>query len=114
VPFIRLLGGPRFGRPGLLGTVARTAVIAGTATVTSNAISRHGQQGAAYAEQQEAAARPSQYAAPALYAPPPHDAAPPAAAAGDLIEKLTELARLNDCGALTDAEFTAAKAALLG
>ena len=58
MPFIRRLGGPRFGRPGLLGTVARTAVIAGTATVTANAVSRHGQQRAAekeaYAEQQQA------------------------------------------------------------
>jgi hypothetical protein len=107
VPFIRRLGGPRFGRPGLLGTVARTAVIAGTATVTANAVSRHGQQRAAekeaYAEQQQAPAAPQ-------YAPPP----PPAAAGGGgLVEQLTELAKLKEAGALTDAEYAAAKAQLL-
>lgn len=126
MPFIRPMMGPRVGRPGLLGTVARTAVIAGTATVTANAVSRHGQQRAAekeaYAEQQAAAAQ--QYAPPPQqYAPPPQQDAPQPAAAepppaaapsgGDLVEKLTELAKLKEAGALTDEEYAAAKAALL-
>jgi len=99
------------GRPGLLGTVARTAVIAGTATVTTNAVQRHGAQRAAekeaYAEQQQAAQQ--------QYAPPPQqDAQPPPAAAGtDLVSRLEELAQLKEAGALTDGEFAAAKAALL-
>ena len=48
--FIRPVMGPRTGRPDLLGTVARTAVIAGTATVTANAVPRHGAQRAAEKE----------------------------------------------------------------
>ena len=113
MPFIRPVRGPRIGRPGLLGTVARTAVIAGTATVTTNAIHRHGAQRAAekdaYAEQQQAAQQ--QYAPPP---PPPQDAPPPPAAGGtDLVSRLKELAQLKEAGALTDEEFAAAKAALL-
>ncbi len=46
----------RVGRPGLIGTVARTAVIAGTATATSNAVNRHSQAKAQQA--QEAAGGP--------------------------------------------------------
>jgi hypothetical protein len=100
----------RRGRPGLLGTVARTAVIAGTATATSNAVNKHQQQRAmeqeAYADQQ------------AGYPAPPPPAAPASAAVGpadsDLMAQLTQLAQLHQAGALTDAEFTAAKAKLLG
>jgi hypothetical protein len=67
----------RRGRPGLIGMAARTAVIAGTATATSNAVNRHGQQKAA--EQEAEAAQltaaqgpPQGYAAP----PPGYDQAP--------------------------------------
>ena len=44
----------RFGRPGLIGTAARTAVIAGTAQATMGAVARH-QQGRAAAAAQEVA-----------------------------------------------------------
>ncbi len=80
----------RGGRPGLLGTVARTAVVAGTATVVSGGISRHQQakaqqkQDAQAYEQEQAApeqappeAAPQQYApAPQQYAPAPQQYAP--------------------------------------
>jgi putative oligomerization/nucleic acid binding protein len=88
-------------RPGLLGTVARTAVISGTASATANAVGRRSQQRAA--EQQQAAAfRAQQQPAPAAVDP-----------GGDLVSQLTELARLRDAGMLTDAEFDGAKARLL-
>ena len=93
--------GPRFGRPGLLGTAARTAVIAGTGAATMNAVNRRAQRKAQ--EQQEAAAYEQ-------------GVQPAASAAGEdpMIAKLKELASLHDAGALTDEEFTRAKARLLG
>jgi len=104
------------GRPGLVGTMARTAVIAGTASATAGAVNRH--QQAKAQEQADAAAYQQQQAA--QYAPPPQQYAPapvePAAApAGDdLITKIQELAQLHQQGILTDAEFAAAKQRLLG
>ncbi len=102
--------------PGLLGTVARTAVIAGTATATSNAISGRQQrkQEEAAAAQQAAAeqhhtAQQQQFAAAAD--PPP--APVPASPALDLTGELQKLAKLKESGILTDAEFAAAKAKLL-
>jgi hypothetical protein len=95
----------RMGRPGLLGTIARTAVIAGTATATSNAISRR--QARNQQQQAEAAEYEQQYAAPA----PPPPAEFPAEPLGD---QLTKLAQLHEQGALTDDEFQAAKRQLLG
>lgn len=116
MPFIRPMRGPRFGRPGLLGTVARTAVIAGTATATSRAVSQAGNRRAAekevYAEQQQAAAAAAYQPPPTAPQPPAQDA--PSGTGSDLVGKLTELSKLKDSGALTDAEFEAAKAQLLG
>jgi hypothetical protein len=88
--------------PGLLRGVARTAVIAGTATSVSNRVSRR--QGQRW-EQQEAA-----------QAPPPEQAPPPAAApAGDsTIDQLKQLGELKSQGILTEEEFAAQKAKLLG
>ncbi|WP_077043122.1 SHOCT domain-containing protein [Rhodococcus sp. MTM3W5.2] len=105
----------RRGRPGLLGTVARTAVIAGTAQATSNAMNRRSQQKAAeqqaYVDQQAA----QQQAAYAQQAQAQQVPAPQAAPAGDdLITKLQQLAQLHQSGALSDEEFAAAKAQLLG
>ncbi|TJZ76568.1 SHOCT domain-containing protein [Rhodococcus oryzae] len=109
----------RRGRPGLLGTVARTAVIAGTAQATSNAMNRRSQQKAAeqqaYADQQaaqqQAAYAQQAQAQQAAYAQPaPAQAAP---AGDDLITKLQQLAQLHQSGALSDEEFAAAKAQLL-
>jgi hypothetical protein len=104
----------RRGRPGLMGTVARTAVIAGTATATANAVSRHGQQKAA--EQQ---AEAQQQAAPPVAAPPPPPPLPAAptpddASTDDLVGQLTQLGKLRDAGVLSPDEFAAAKTKLLG
>ena len=87
--------------PGLLRGVARTAVVAGTATAVSNRVSRR--QANRWASQ-EAYDQQQAYAAP----PPP---APPAA--DDPIERIKELASLHDSGVLTDEEFAAAKSKLL-
>jgi len=101
--------------PGLLGAVARTAVVAGTATATANAVNdrrarrqqmtaeEEAQGQAAYDQQQQIAAMQQQMAA--------QQAAPTGA---DLATKLKQLADLNASGALSDAEFSAAKAQLLG
>jgi hypothetical protein len=85
---------------GLLRGVARTAVIAGTATAVSNRVSRR-QAGRWQAEEQQ------QYE----QAPPPAPA--PAAGEKDMVTQLKELAELKDQGILTDAEFEAQKAKVL-
>ena len=91
--------------PGLLRGVARTAVIAGTATSVSNRVSRR--QANRWAAQDAQAYGEPQYQQP----PPPP---PPAAApSSDPVERLTELAQLRDRGILTDEEFAAAKAKVL-
>ena len=104
--------------PGLLRGIARTAVVAGTATAVSNRVSRR--QANRWAQQSEPqpqyAQQPQYYEAPPQYAPPPAAApapAPAAAPAPDPIEKLKQLAELRDQGILTEAEFTAAKAKVL-
>ncbi|GAA0683324.1 hypothetical protein GCM10010193_41510 [Kitasatospora atroaurantiaca] len=98
--------------PGLLRGVARTAVVAGTATAVSNRVSRR--QAGRWA-QQDAAAQPV-YAEPAPAAPAP--AAPaPAAPADDMsskIAQLKELGELKSQGLLTESEFEAQKARILG
>ena len=91
--------------PGLLRGMARTAVVAGTATAVSNRVSRR--QAERWAAQ-DAPAYPQEQ-----YAPPPR-APPPAAAGGaDRVEQLKELAGLRDQGVLTDEEFAAEKARIL-
>jgi Short C-terminal domain len=89
--------------PGLLRGVARTAVVAGTATAVSNRVSRR--QGERWAEQGRPAGYPEQ-----AYQEPPQAAAP----AADPIEQLKELGQLHESGVLTDEEFAAQKAKLLG
>ena len=108
---------------GLIGGMARTAVVAGTATTVSNRVSRRQanrwskKDQAAYAEQQpqQQYAQPApQYAQPApqyVQAAPPPPAAPPA---DDMFEKLRQLAELKDQGILTEEEFAAQKARVLG
>ncbi|GCE42269.1 hypothetical protein Rhow_006208 [Rhodococcus wratislaviensis] len=101
------------GRPGLLGTVARTAVITGTARATSNAMNRRAASKDAEQQARIDEAAQQQYAeqqAAQQQAPPP----PPAPAGGDLVSRLQELAGLKEAGVLTDEEFAAAKAKLLG
>ena len=92
--------------PGLLRGVARTAVIAGTATSVSNRVSRR--QGQRWS-QQAAQQQPSPYgqAAP----PPPSVSTTPTST--DRINALKELADLKAQGVLTDDEFAAEKAKIL-
>src|SRR5262245_3586150 len=115
----------RMGRPGLVGTMARTAVVAGTATAVSGGMVRHAQKKEMAQQQEEyyqqemmqqqideaaaAAVAAQQGAAPAAPAPAPA----PAAAEDPMITKLKELASLNQAGVLSDEEFAAAKARLL-
>jgi Short C-terminal domain len=90
--------------PGLLRGVARTAVIAGTATAVSNRVSkRQGERWQAQEMQQEAP--------PAQPAPV---AAAPATGEQSTIEQLKELASLKEQGILTEEEFASQKAKLLG
>jgi len=86
--------------------VARTAVIAGTATSVSNRVSRR--QGERWQAQEAQQAPQQQVAAP----PPPSPA--PAGGEQSTIEQLKELAALKEQGVLTDEEFAAQKAKILG
>jgi hypothetical protein len=86
-------------------TVARTAVVAGTATAVSGNVARR--QAAKHAPAEPTPAPPP----PAAPAPPA--AAPPAAPAADPMEQLTKLAALKQQGLLTDEEFATQKAKLL-
>jgi len=91
--------------PGLLRGMARTAVVAGTATAVSNRVSRR--QAQRWGAQEE-------YPPQQEYAPPPQEyAPPPAAPASDPIEQLTKLAALKDQGILSEEEFAAQKAKIL-
>lgn len=99
--------------PGLLRGVARTAVVAGTATAVSNRVSRRqaGRWAAQESAQEPQYADPPQQ--PQYAAPPPQYAAPAPAATDARIEQLTQLAALRDQGVLTPAEFEAQKARIL-
>ena len=95
---------------GLIGGIARTAVIAGTATAVGNRVSRR--QGNRWAQQDQAQyeQQQQQYAQPVYAAPPPA----PAPAADDVGAQLEKLAQLHSSGVLTDEEFAAGKAKILG
>jgi len=99
--------------PGLLRGVARTAVIAGTATAVSNRVSRR--QAGRWAQQEDAQQQQyeqqQQYAQPAP--PPPAAPAPAASPMDDTIEQLKKLGELHDQGILTDEEFAAQKQRVL-
>lgn len=86
--------------PGLVGMAARTAVVAGTATAVSGRTARRQQQ--KYASQ-DAAAAPQEAEMAAAPAP-----------AADPFEQIEKLSKLHEEGALTDEEFAAAKAKILG
>ncbi|MET8188613.1 MULTISPECIES: SHOCT domain-containing protein [unclassified Streptomyces] len=93
--------------PGLLGTVARTAVVAGTASAVSGRVQQRQQQ--RWGAQEEAAAQQQSV----RQQTPPAQAAPPAPPADDIIDRLERLAELKKQGILTDAEFEAQKAKVL-
>jgi hypothetical protein len=112
--------------PGLLRAAVGTAVIAGTAQATRNAVNRHSAEKDAQAYSNAMnSVQPQQqvvYAAPPpqqYYAPPPpqeqYAPPPPAAPAGgsDLTAQLQQLAQLHSAGVLSDEEFAAAKQKLL-
>jgi Short C-terminal domain len=92
--------------PGLLRGVARVAIASGTATAVSNRVSRR--QSERWAGQGAPAYMAQTGGEPAA-APPPAAAQPP-----DPIEQLKELGQLHQQGVLTDEEFAAQKAKLLG
>ena len=100
--------------PGLIRGVARTAVIAGTATSVSNRVSRRQAGRWAEQDQQQQAQQQQAYQEQAQQAPP---APPPAApAAPDMDAKLAQLKDLGELkaqGILSDAEFEAQKARIL-
>jgi len=93
----------RYGRPGLVGTMARTAVVAGTATAVAGRVSEHQQ-----AKQQQRA--DEQYAQQQPDYPPPAEQPP----AQDPIERLRQLGELHQQGVLSDDEFATMKAKVIG
>jgi hypothetical protein len=92
---------------GLIGGMARTAVVAGTATAVSNRVSRR-QAGRWSAQEQQQYQQPA-YAPPSQYEAPP----PPDDDGSSLIAQLEKLGELRDKGILTDEEFAQQKARLL-
>jgi hypothetical protein len=111
----------RRGRPGLIGMAARTAVVAGTATAVSGRVQHRqqdkyndqAQQEAYDAAQQQAAMDQAAAQAVANAQAAQAPAASPAAG-DDMMAKLGQLAQLHAQGILSDEEFSAAKAKLLG
>lgn len=99
--------------PGLLRGIARTAVVAGTATAVSNRVSRRqgGRWAAQDAQEAQAALAAQARYAPAQSAPP--QSAPPQDGTGSVLGQLRELDDLRRRGVLTTAEFEAQKAVIL-
>jgi Short C-terminal domain len=95
--------------PGLLRGVARTAVVAGTASAVSGRVQRR--QAEKFADRDAEIAAQREQAYQQQYAPPEPVAAP---AGDDMIEKLKALADLKAQGVLTEEEFAAQKAKILG
>jgi hypothetical protein len=94
--------------PGLLRGIARTAIVAGTATAVSNRVSRRQAGRWARQDQQQAYAQE-----PAEPEPEPEPA--PAAAGGmdDTLAQLKQLGELKSQGVLTEAEFQQQKSRIL-
>lgn len=103
---------------GLIGGMARTAVVAGTATAVSNRVSRR--QAGRWAAQEQASYPQETYAPPPpppaqpAYSPPAAVYAPePAEPAPDVLAQLEKLGSLRAAGVLTEEEFAAQKARIL-
>ena len=91
---------------GLMRGMARTAVVAGTATAVSNRVSRRqANRWAAKEEPQEEAAAPPP--------PPPPPAQPAASSQSDMLDALQKLGELKSAGVLTEAEFQYQKGRIL-
>jgi Short C-terminal domain len=97
--------------PGLLRGMARTAVVAGTATAVSNRVSRR-QANKWAAQEQQSYEQQAYQQAPAYAAPPP--AAPPADDMDTKISQLRELGELKSQGVLSEDEFAEQKRRILG
>jgi hypothetical protein len=97
-------------RPSVARTVARTAVVAGTATAVAGGVAARQAAGNAPAQPAEAAPAETEAAAPETEAAP---AETPAAPSMDPIELLSKLGELRDRGVLTEEEFAAQKAKIL-
>ena len=95
---------------GLVRGMARTAVVAGTATAVSNRVSRR--QANRWSDQEQAQYEQEQAAAYQQAPPPPPAPAP--AAEDDTLEQLQKLGELKAAGVLTEEEFAAQKAKILG
>jgi hypothetical protein len=98
--------------PGLLRGVVRTAAVAGTATAVSNRVSRR----QAERWQQQGGQQPMEYRSEAQQPQQQESAAPAPQAAGtaSTIDQLKELGELKRQGVLTEEEFAAQKAKILG
>lgn len=102
---------------GLIGGMARTAVVAGTATAVSNRVSRR--QVRRWSDKEQQQAPPQQQQAPAYQQPAPvyQQPAPPVAAAplsqDEILAQLKQLGELKASGVLTEEEFATQKARIL-
>ena len=100
--------------PGLVGTMARTAVIAGTATAVCGNVARRQQGRANAAADEQYAAQQSDAEMIAMQAQLAQLAQQQAApAADDVTTQLLKLSELKTAGILSEEEFAAAKAKLL-
>jgi hypothetical protein len=104
---------------GLLRGMARTAVVAGTASAVSGRVQRRQASKFAEKDAQTAAKEQQAYDAQMVQQQPPPPPPPPAPAGGggisnDAIEQLKELGALKEQGILTEQEFATQKAKILG
>jgi len=100
--------------PGLLRGVARTAVVAGTATAVSGRVQRRQAERYVDRDANIAAQREQSYEEQGGTVYEPVAAAAPAAAGPDRLEQLTKLGELKSQGVLTEEEFAREKAKILG
>ncbi|MDX6322622.1 MAG: hypothetical protein QOF52_2480 [Propionibacteriaceae bacterium] len=98
--------------PGLIRGVARTAVVAGTATAVSGRVRRR-QQGRWASQENEAAAEEAAAPEPVADEPAPAAAEAPSGGMDDKFAQLRQLGELHDAGVLTDAEFEGQKGKIL-
>lgn len=98
--------------PGLVRGMARTAVVAGTATAVSNRVSRR--QANRWASQDQSSQQQSYQEYEQAPPPPPPPAAPPQDDMSDKLAQLKELGELKAQGILSEAEFEQQKARILG